>query len=278
MDEAEPYKRPATVSQNSLSESDQSLKTDGASSDRKLIFIEFCAGSASLSAAMMRAGFHATPVDFAGNKFSPKVKAIEIDLASTEGRQLASELVDNVLPFAVHFGLPCGTCSRARELPVAQKLRAQGAPQPPPLRDADHLMGFENLRQTDQLRVQLANEIYRTAVAILECCFKVNAFVVLENPTRSWLWAILAMLVKQSTNKSFIDWYFQMHNVDFSACMHGGSRPKSTRLRTSCKHLLQLRRECDNNHVHKQWTITLGADSWNFSTASEAEYPALLSK
>ena len=69
-----------------------------------------------------------------------------------------------------------------------------------------------------------------------------------------------------------------MHNVDFSACMHGGSRPKSTRLRTSCKHLLQLRRECDNNHVHKQWTITLGADSWNFSTASEAEYPALLSK
>ena len=250
MDEAKPCKRPTTVSQNSLSESDQSLKTDGASSDRKLIFIEFCAGSASLSAAMMRAGFHAMPVDFAGNKFSPKVKAIEIDLASTEGRQLASELVDNVHPFSVHFGLPCGTCSRAGELPVAQKLRDQGAPRPPPLRDADHLMGFENLRQTDQLRVQLANEIYRTAVAILECCFKVNAFVVLENPTRSWLWAILAVLVKQSSNKAFIDWYFQMHNVDFSACMHGGSRPKSTRLRTSCRQLLQLCRECDNSHDH----------------------------
>ena len=227
---------------------------------------------------MMRAGFHAMPVDFAGNKFSPKLKAIDIDLASTAGRQLASELVDNVQPFAVHFRLPCGTCSRARELPVAQKLRDQGAPQPPPLRDADHLFGFDNLRPTDQVRVQLANEIYRTAVAIMECCFRVNALVVLENRTRSWLWAILAALVKQSSNKAFIDWYFQMHNVDFSACMHGGSRPKSTRLRTSCKQLLQLQKECDNKHVRKQWTITLGADSWNFATTSEAEYPALLSR
>ena len=243
-----------------------------------MIFIEFCAESASLSAAMMRAGFHSMPVDFAGNKFSPKVKAIEIDLAATNGRQLATEMVDNVHPFAVHLGLPCGTCSRARELPMAQKLRDQGAPQPPPLRDADHLFGFDDLRQTDQVRVQLANEIYRTAVAIVERCFKVNAFVVLENPTRSWLWAILAALVKQSSNKAFVDWYFQMRNVDFSACMHGGSRPKATRLRTSCKHLLQLQMECDNKHVHKQWTITLGADSWNFSTAAEAEYPALLSK
>ena len=154
----------------------------------------------------------------------------------------------------------------------------QGAPQPPPLRDADHLFGFDNLRPADQVRVQLANEIYRTAVAIMECCFRVNALVVLENPTRSWLWAILAALVKQSSNKAFIDWYFQTRNVDFSACMHGGSRPQSTRLRTSCKQLLQLQKECDNKHVHKQWTITLGADSWNFATASEAEYPALLSR
>ena len=102
--------------------------------------------------------------------------------------------------------------------------------------------------------------------------------MVLENPTRSWLWAILAVLVKQSPNKAFTDWYFQMHNVDFSACMHGGSGPKSTRLRTSCKQLLQLQKECDNKHAHKQWTITLGADSWNFATASEAECPALLSR
>ena len=194
------------------------------------------------------------------------------------GKQLATDIVENVHPFAVHLGLPCGTCSRARELPVAQKLLAQGAPQPPPLRDADHLFGLDNSRQSDQVRAQLANEIYRTAVAILESCFKVNAFVILENPTRSWLWAILVALVKQSQNQAFKDWYFQMHNVDFSACMHGGCRPKSTRLRTSCKQLLQLQKQCHNNHVHKQWTITLGADSWNFSTATEAEDPALLLK
>ena len=145
LDEAESCKRPATVSQNSSLEVDSSLKTDGTTPDRKLIFIEFCAGSASLSAAMMRAGFHAMPVDFVGNKFTPKVKSIEIDLASQDGKQLATEMVDNVQPFSVHLGLPCGTCSRARELPVSSKLRAKGAPQPPPLRDGEHLMGFKDL-------------------------------------------------------------------------------------------------------------------------------------
>ena len=100
-------------------------------------------------------------------------------------------------------------------MPVAQKLRDQGAPQPPPLRDADRLFGLDNLTQTEQIRVRLANEIYRTAVTIMECCFKANAFVILENPTRSWLWAILAALVKQSPNQALRDWYFQMRNADF---------------------------------------------------------------
>ena len=247
LDEAESCKRPATVSQNSSLEVDSSFKTDGTTPDRKLIFIEFCAGSASLSAAMMRAGFHAMPVDFAGNKFTPKVKSIEIDLASQDGKQLATEMVDNVQPFSVHLGLPCGTCSRARELPVSSRLRAKGAPQPPPLRDGEHLMGFEDLRPTDKIRVQLANEIYRTAVAILECCFRVKACVILENPTRSWLWAILAMLVKQSTNKEFTDWYFQMHNVDFSACMHGGV---SAQRLQGCEHRVG---SCYNS----AWSVTI---------------------
>ena len=60
--------------------------------------------------------------------------------------------------------------------------------------------------------------------------------------------------------------------------MHGGSRPKATRLRTSCKPLQQLQAECDNKHKHQPWAISLETDSWKFSTASKAEYPALLSK
>ena len=34
---------------------------------------------------MTRAGFHSMPMDFAGNKFAPKVKAIDIDLSSAVG-------------------------------------------------------------------------------------------------------------------------------------------------------------------------------------------------
>ena len=51
---------------------ESSSKIGKPGSDRKLVFIEFCAGSASLSAAMMRVGFHSMPVDFAGNKFQPR--------------------------------------------------------------------------------------------------------------------------------------------------------------------------------------------------------------
>ena len=75
-DENTSSKRPVTVSQTSLTDNASSSKTDDTNSDRKLIFIEFCAGSASLSSAMMKAGFHPMPVDFAGSKFTPKVKAI----------------------------------------------------------------------------------------------------------------------------------------------------------------------------------------------------------
>ncbi len=82
-------KRPATVSQHSFTEDAPSFKTDGSNSNRKLIFLEFWAGSASLSPAMMKAGFHSMPVDFAGNKFAPKVQRSRL-LTLICRRQLAS--------------------------------------------------------------------------------------------------------------------------------------------------------------------------------------------
>ena len=41
--------------------------------------------------------------------------------------------------------MPCGTASRARERPVARDKIKQGAPQPPPLRSADHPLGLPHI-------------------------------------------------------------------------------------------------------------------------------------
>ena len=121
----------------------------------------------------------------------------------------------------------CGTCSRAREVPVAHALRSQGAPQPAPLRDALHPLGLPNLSTLKQQRVDAANTVYRHAVRLLHALFRVGAFITLENPLRSWL--VLATLVKQYAREhkcpEFAEWYFCFHPVEFDFCMHGGTVP-----------------------------------------------------
>ena len=227
---------------------------------------------------MMNAGFHAIPIDYGANKFSPKVKTLDVDLGSDAGLSLSTELLQHVRPFIVHFGLPCGTCSRAREIPLAKKLKSMGAPEPPPLRSHSHLLGLPGLTGTDAIRVEAANRIYKNAVSLLQTCFILRVHVMLENPTRSWLWAVLAQLVKNSGDLPFISWYFSLHDIDFDACMHGGNRAKSTRLKVSAAELDSLAIVCDGRHQHKPWTVSMGPSNWQFSTASEAEYPTLLCK
>ena len=120
---------------------------------------------------MMNAGFHAIPIDYGANKFSPKVKTLDVDLGSDAGLSLSTELLQHVRPFVVHFGLPCGTCSRAREIPLAKKLKSMGAPEPPPLRSHSHLLGLPGLTGTHAIRVEAANRIYKNAVSLLQTCF-----------------------------------------------------------------------------------------------------------
>lgn len=207
---------------------------------------------------MVQSGFHAIPVDFSANKFTPKVKTLDIDLGSFAGLTLSTELIRNVKPFSAHFGLPCGTCSRAREIPVSKRLKAAGAPEPAPLRNFEHLLGVPGLKGSDLLRVESANRIYKNAVLLLFECFILQIHVILENPSRSWLWAVLAKLVKEFNNTDFSNWYFSFYDVDFDACMHGGARQKSTRFKTSSSCLQHLALACDGQHEHKQWTISLG--------------------
>ena len=143
------------------------------------------------------------------------------------------------------------------------------------MRDHEDLFGRPHLSARDQHRVESANEIYTTAVWVLLWCFQLSIAVTIENPFRSWLWAILAALVKRFDNTPFAAWFFNFIDVNFDMCMHGGARPKSTRLKCSADYWTDMALECDRSHTHLPWTLTSDGSRWSFSTAAEAEYPTL---
>ena len=255
---------------------DTSLEPTPGKSPAPVVFLELCAGSAALSAAAQKCGFQVFPVDFHRNRFSPKCRILEVDMSHPESAGLLNSMIHEMNPIACHMGLPCGTCSRAREQAIPAAKKARGAPEPVPLRDAQALLGLKNLSKKDQQKVDAANRVYRTAVQVMLQCYLCGVIVVIENPVRSWLWPLLALLVKQTCNKGFIDWYFSLHEIVYAACMHGGKRDKYTKLLSSTPCLQPLACECDGGHEHLPWGVQKSSGQWAFATAAEAEYPALL--
>ena len=244
-----------------------------------MVFMELCAGSAGLSYAMQQGGWQVFAFDYHGNRFKSKVHCFELDLTQAASIDLLEEMISQTRPKLSHFGLMCGTCSRARDRPVSPALRARGAPSPQPLRDAEHLLGLPGLNEVNQQRVSNANQVYFHAVRLLYAFFLVGTVVTIENPSRSWLWAVMALLVKHFADErncpDFKTWYFNFTDVLFDACMHGGTRAKSTKLLVSDPAFTKLAILCDETHQHEAWTLERNQESWIFATAAEAAYATL---
>ena len=68
-----------------------------------------------------------------------------------------------------------------------------------------------------------------------------------------------------------------LESVFFDACMHGGSRDKRTKLWCSPGLFSNLAADCDQGHTHSPWTPFWQDGQSQFPTATEAEYPPLLS-
>ena len=199
------------------------------------------------------------------------------DLGRPHDQSVVLDMLDNLRPISAHLGLPCGTCSRARDRPLPKELRSKFQA-PPPLRDVDNLMGFPYLTGIHKTKVDAANALYIFAVSILKKCFTLGITVSIENPQRSWICAILLYLVRQQDDPAFLEWYAALEKVDFHSCTHGGRRPKKTRLLASPGLYTSLAQECNRSHKHLPWGVQQQGDSLFFSTAEEAEYPHLLCK
>ena len=235
---------------------------------------EICCGSAGLSSALRRLGFNVHAIDHSANKHTPKVRTLVLDVSDSQQLSLLESMLHFTRPCYVHLGLPCGTCSRAREKPMPKKLGGRMGPQP--LRDAENLLGLPFLQGADLTKVNLANALYKSAIGILKLCFLLQCLVSVENPGRSWIWPLLALLVNQTADEAFITWYSGLESVYFDACAHGSSRDKRTKLLATEGLFTDLAQNCPGDHQHASWQPFQGESGVIFPTAMEAEYPPVL--
>lgn len=228
---------------------------------KKPVFIELCAGSASLSASVKQLGVDLIPIDHSFNRHVAKRTVVDLDLSFPHAWDILTRILDERIVICVRLGPPCGTCSAARGIPLWD-----GSEGPPPLRSMEWLLGLPHLRPKDRQRVQAANSLYEQLGKFVEELEHRQIPWTIENPTNSFLWGLP-------------DFAFSMARgifYDCHACAYGSTRKKLTSFLCSHSVFEDLKLFCHDvaPHDHEEW----GYDhekQW-FNTSKEAEYPLAL--
>ena len=221
--------------------------------------IELFCGSGNLTFAMK----HFFPDSFGVDHKVAKqrVKVICLDLTREDHQQLVTGWAVSGRCLWVHFGVPCGTASKARFKRLSKKRHG-----PPPLRSSRWPDGLPGISGVNLLRLRAANRLYRF---MAELIFKLDAAGVtwtVENPWTSLLW-----------NTSYwmrVAACLQPHYCELHNCMFGGLRLKRTCLASNNKSIMSLNILCNGDHEHAPWSMHDGV----FDTAREAEYTPQLAK
>ena len=217
--------------------------------------IEVFSGSAGLTAEM-RSIF---PTSFGKDHkvTRPKSKVISLDLQNEHNQRLLLEWSSRPTCLWIHFGVPCGTASRSRDIRMSDTHHG-----PLPMRSDQHPDGLPSwqLARSALVRLRAANRLYRLTVRIIR---NLNPHTVwsVENPSRSYLW-----------QTSYFQQLLQSGEVfrfEYHMCMFGGLRFKRADLLTNCCEFADAIRECDNQHTHLPYSV----HNNRFDTSLEAEYP-----
>ena len=226
-------------------------KAKAAPPNKQKFALEVCCGTAGLTAEIRKQGL---PCSFGIDhviKAGSKAPIKKIDITVPGSQELVKSWITNGQCCYLHLGIPCGTSSRAREIPG----------RPPPLRSESSPEGLAGLQPHDAERVKQANSVCSFACSLILLCAQFAVEWSLEQPHSSLFWRTTWWQTVLQHIKPFF--------VFFANCMHGGARPKRTCLATSVPTLVALSQECDNQHTHLPW----GKCGLGWSTAAEVEYP-----
>ena len=203
-----------------------------------------------VSSTAVSMGFQSIAVDHVPAK---RWHVLQLDLREPGAQQLLLSTLRCLLPALVVLAPPCGTASRARDIPAY----SNGKRIAHPLRSGQHPDGLPSLQGHDLARVTSANSLYAFTAAVAGMCSQHGIPWLIENPARSYMWdtSIMSALPEHSQTE-----------VHF--CAYGGARRKRTVLKGTPTWLQNLCRTCDGNHSHAPWK-----DSCGTHTAEEAAYP-----
>lgn len=168
--------------------------------------VEICCGQASLSRALIDAGFFVLAVDHVLH--DPQVPVTLLDLSQANHQNIFIDLLNNRPPDYIHLGMPCGTASRARERPVARDKILQVAPQPPPLRSANHPLGLPHINpdSTSGIRLEKNQPVVQIRNRYPPNRDEIQRVISLENPYRSWFWAAILAFAHRIFVPQLLSW------------------------------------------------------------------------
>ena len=228
-------------------------------------FIEMFAGSARVTACIRANGLDSSfGVDHKLQHNAGRVMLV--DLTTKQGQKQFWTWVQSANCLGVFAAPPCGTCSRAREIPI---VLPNGRSGPPPLRTTAEPNGLPHLRWVDRLRVSMANRLYKFLQEVALFCLDTSRVICIENPLNSLLW--LTTFIQPLVRR--------MQFVAHQACAYGGSRPKATALLHNHSEFNRINQSCpgvSKHHKHKQWGYDVG--TCTYATKSEAAYPMALAQ
>ena len=148
----------------------------------ELLIIEVFAGSCNLSSTFVKFGFQAIAVD---HTQSHQFRVMQLDLTIQHDQSLLLDLIRHQKPFLVWMAPPCGTASRARNIPAKNKFGKAFAS---PLRSDIWPDGLPDLTGMDLERVLSANSLYELCERIASLCDLLGLYWVIENPFDSLFW------------------------------------------------------------------------------------------
>ena len=224
-------------------------------------FIEICAGSARVTSCLQHLGLATSfGVDHKLQRNAGRV--LVADLTSQDGQALGNLWLSSPNLAGVFIAPPCGTCSRARGIPV--KLPNGKVVQgPQPLRSDLQPNGLSELSWINRQCVSSANKLYHYVTSVALNCIQRNLIVCIENLRSSLYWktTFFQPLVKHLT--------FTAHQ----AFAYGSLRPKCIVLAHNTHTLHSLNQVCPGEgpgHYHKPWGVV--GPSRTFSTSEETAY------
>ena len=150
--------------------------------------IEIFAGSGRVTACLRQMGLSSA---FGTDKVRNKncvCPLVTVDL--TENEDLLWKWLDDPFVVGVFLAPPCGSASRARQIPLRKKgkltLRRHG---PRPLRTDLHPNGIPFLNSSELCRISLSNKLYHLTAKVVRWAVQVGCIFVVENPQYSLFWA-----------------------------------------------------------------------------------------